>query len=269
MPASSPPSKIPSDPIHAERAEERNATEAAFESLLADIVAEVYPPGARLPAERELARKLGASRPTLREALRRLAAWHLVDTRRGSGILVRPRREWSVEVLPAYLRYGGGAGQPAIRAVLADALALRRSMIFEIIALATDRIPPGGTAEARAAAREAWALRGQPAAYAVADFEVTRALVEAAGDWPALWLLNRFGAVYGELVGLFSEVIAPPSDYLETHESLFEAIEANDGERALALARGHFEPHDQKLLDALGAPGAPNAEDGSERGSER
>ncbi|MBL0214548.1 MAG: FadR family transcriptional regulator [Myxococcales bacterium] len=77
-----------------------------LEALLAEILRGNFPPGTRLPAEREMARLLGASRPTLREALRRLGEWNLVEPRRGSGIVVRPRSEWTIEVLPAYLRYG-------------------------------------------------------------------------------------------------------------------------------------------------------------------
>src|SRR5713226_7273557 len=82
------------------------AIDAVFEKLLAAIVSGAHPAGARLPAERELSRRLGASRPTLREALRRLGEWNLVEPRRGSGIVVRPYRDWSIEVLAAYLRYG-------------------------------------------------------------------------------------------------------------------------------------------------------------------
>src|SRR3984885_3794559 len=42
-------------------------------------------PGARLPAERQLARQVGVSRPTVRAGLRTLAALGVVRSRRGSG----------------------------------------------------------------------------------------------------------------------------------------------------------------------------------------
>jgi DNA-binding transcriptional regulator YhcF (GntR family) len=91
--------------------------EAVFEVIIGDIIRGVYAPGARLPAERELARALAASRPTLREALRRLTEWRLVEPRRGSGIVVRSPSEWSIEVLPAFLRHArSGPGEPTITA---------------------------------------------------------------------------------------------------------------------------------------------------------
>lgn len=45
-------------------------------------------PGDRLPPERDLAAKLGTSRPSLREALRSLNAQGVVDIRHGSGVFV-------------------------------------------------------------------------------------------------------------------------------------------------------------------------------------
>ena len=47
-----------------------------------------FPPGTRLPAERELAKRFGVSRPSLREALIALEVEGHVDVRPGSGILV-------------------------------------------------------------------------------------------------------------------------------------------------------------------------------------
>jgi len=47
-----------------------------------------FPPGTRLPPERDLARQLGVSRPSVREALIALEVEGLVEVRIGSGIYV-------------------------------------------------------------------------------------------------------------------------------------------------------------------------------------
>jgi DNA-binding FadR family transcriptional regulator len=52
------------------------------------IAAGEFPHGSRLPAERELAKRFGVSRPTLREALIALEVQGYVDVRPGSGIVV-------------------------------------------------------------------------------------------------------------------------------------------------------------------------------------
>src|SRR3954451_4620601 len=123
---------------------ETTAIDAVFERLLADIVKGTYAAGTRLPAERELARQLGASRPTLREALRRLGEWNLVEPRRGSGVVVRPYRDWSIEVIAAYLRYGKPEpGQPTIGRILIDLLSVRRGVVLEVIKVTASRIPKG------------------------------------------------------------------------------------------------------------------------------
>ena len=52
------------------------------------ILRGILRPGERLPAERELAERLGVSRPSLREAVAELEARDLVVTRPGSGVYV-------------------------------------------------------------------------------------------------------------------------------------------------------------------------------------
>lgn len=56
--------------------------------LRALIAAGEFLPGSRLPAERDLARQLGVSRPSVREALIALEVEGMVDVRTGSGIYV-------------------------------------------------------------------------------------------------------------------------------------------------------------------------------------
>lgn len=61
------------------------------------VVAGEFATGARLPAERDLARQLGVSRPSLREALIALEVEGVVEVRTGSGIYVlrKPRHKTS------------------------------------------------------------------------------------------------------------------------------------------------------------------------------
>jgi len=56
-----------------------------------------FPAGARLPPERDLAKQLGVSRPSVREALIALEVEGLVEVRIGSGIYVQPGTEHASE----------------------------------------------------------------------------------------------------------------------------------------------------------------------------
>ena len=59
-----------------------------------------FPPGSRLPGERDLAELLGASRVTIREAEIALEAVGLLDIRTGSGVYVMRRTQESAQQLP-------------------------------------------------------------------------------------------------------------------------------------------------------------------------
>jgi GntR family transcriptional repressor for pyruvate dehydrogenase complex len=59
-----------------------------------------YGPGSRLPPERDLARQLGVSRPSVREALIALEVEGLVEVRIGSGIYVRAPVDGAVKDAP-------------------------------------------------------------------------------------------------------------------------------------------------------------------------
>jgi GntR family transcriptional repressor for pyruvate dehydrogenase complex len=60
------------------------------------IISEDIAEGARLPPERDLAERFGASRPTVNQALRSLSLMGLVEIRRGSGAYVVRRPETMV-----------------------------------------------------------------------------------------------------------------------------------------------------------------------------
>jgi GntR family transcriptional repressor for pyruvate dehydrogenase complex len=64
------------------------AADRAASGIRALIVSREYGPGDRLPAERDLAQRLGLSRPALREGIRRLRSGGVLESRRGSGTYV-------------------------------------------------------------------------------------------------------------------------------------------------------------------------------------
>ncbi|WP_345035065.1 FadR/GntR family transcriptional regulator [Streptomyces sannanensis] len=72
-----------------------NGFEEALEQILQVVRLGLVPAGERLPAERELAERLGISRVTLREVLKVLQDQGLVESRRGryGGTFVLPRPE--------------------------------------------------------------------------------------------------------------------------------------------------------------------------------
>src|SRR5580765_6884924 len=98
-----------------------NAFEETVERLLQTIRLGVVPPGGRLPAERELATRLGVSRATLREALGELheAGWVEVRRGRAGGTFVRP----DPSVDPGAV--GHGCGAPLSPGELDDVLTFR------------------------------------------------------------------------------------------------------------------------------------------------
>jgi GntR family transcriptional regulator len=71
--------------------------------LMKDIQEGKYAPGARLPSEEQLAREMGISRVSLREALRVLAEDGILFRRHGSGTYVRDQKATPVQDLSTIL----------------------------------------------------------------------------------------------------------------------------------------------------------------------
>ena len=98
---------------------------------LRNLIAEgTFPPGSRLPAERDLAEQFAVSRPTIREAMIALEISGLVEVRSGSGVYVLEQGSG-----PARLEESEAPGPFEI-------LEARRLIETEASALAARRITP-------------------------------------------------------------------------------------------------------------------------------
>jgi DNA-binding FadR family transcriptional regulator len=225
-----------------------------FERILADIVRGTHGPGAKLPSERDLARTLGASRPTVREALRRLGEWGLIQVRRGSGVVVRPKRDWSLDVLPAYLRIGAFIEGPVVFAqVVRDLLGVRRGMYVEILRQVGPRLDgKNALASVREQVALAWSARADVAEFVRHDYEALRYLVEAAGFLPAVWLLGSLEPVYSEIARSFTGTSPAPADYQEIWNATCDDLDVGRVTEACAKMTDYLDRHDHKLLVVLG-----------------
>ena len=190
-------------------------------------------PGARLPAERDLARQLGVSRPSLREALIALEVEGLLDVRVGSGIYVtRPGERASGAEL-------GGASGPfeVIRA---------RWMIEGACAALAAKY---GTAAQLRAIRKAHAhLRAESKRHhnpLDADRAFHMRIAEATGN-SALELVVQ--TLWDQRVGPFYRALETKLEYpamaAETtveHEAVLDAILAREPAAARAAMRRHMD----------------------------
>ena len=238
----------------AERATASSAT-SVFEALLAGIVTGRYPAERNLPSERELARTLGASRPTLRDATRRLSEWRLIDVRHGSGIMVRPPSQWSFDVLPAYLRFGGTAlGPQGLARILVDLLAMRRALIVDLWELTAGRVRKGALARGAPHRRpRRGAARNDLGRFLREDFEIQRELLRATEFLPPLWLLNGIADPYFGLAQMLAGTAPLPADYLRVYGRALDAVERGNGKAAARMTwNGYFVAYDKKLRKAMG-----------------
>ena len=230
-----------------------SSVQSVFERLLAGIVTGRYPAGCDLPSERDLSSVLGASRPTLREAMRRLAEWRVIEVRRNSGVMVREPSEWSFDVLPAYLRFGGTAlGPRGLARILTDLLTMRRALIVDLWELTAGRVRRGALNVVRLAVDRAWMARGDLGRFLREDFEIQRTLLRATDFLPPLWLLNSIAEPYFGLAEMLAGTAPLPEDYLRVYRRALDAVERGDGRLAARVMDGYFVRYDKSMREAMG-----------------
>jgi DNA-binding FadR family transcriptional regulator len=214
---------------------------------------------ASLPPERELARRLGTSRVTLRRALAGLEEAGLLEARRGSGIRARLPSEWSLAALAWLLRAAAPGPAPWLRPLAVDALALRRSFARGLPAMVSGRLPRGSLGRARRLAVEAWEARATAPRFVALDAAAPRCLLEAAGAGAAVCLWNDLARAPEALAAWRTGALPVPPDYVARRDELWDALEAGDTARAERSLGVHLARLDRELLAGFESSGAKAA----------
>lgn len=188
-------------------------------------------PGQKFPAERDLAERLGVSRPTVREAMIALELQGVIEIRTGSGIYVTKKKP-KLEVKDK------GIGPFEI-------LETRMLLEPEACALAATRISDEQLDQLRLTYREMEEEEKQENSSEQADWKFHNIIANASQnsaifavvDW--LWELRN----QSELHTAFSERIRREGIHpiLEDHQAIIEALAARNPEAARDAMRNHLE----------------------------
>ena len=93
-------------------------------------------------------------------------------------------------------------------------------------------------------------MRDTPA-YSMEDFEIMRAITEAARFTPGLWLLNRISKLWLDAARELRFAIRPPEDYVSAHSKYFDLVDDGRVDEAVAHMTQYLERHDEQLTKAL------------------
>jgi len=212
------------------------------------ILRGILRPGERLPAERDLAERLGVSRPSLREALAELQQKGLLTARAGAGIYV-------ADVL-------GNAFSPALVRLFSE----HDEAVFDYIAFRRDLEGLAAERAARLASdtdlrvvaeifakMEAAHRKARPDEEARLDAGFHMAIVEASHNVVMLHMLRsmfqllREGVFYNRQV-MFRQRMTRDA-LLDQHRAINDALQARDPRAARTAVEAHLDFVGQALAD--------------------
>lgn len=225
----------------------RSVPDEVFDQLLGGVVRGEFAAGERLPSERRLAEVLGVSRPTVREALQRVAHAGLVEVRQGGATTVRDfRRHAGLDLLPRLLDRRGELDVSVVRSILEARLYIGP----HVAALAAER----------AAARLATPLREAVAALEADHDPVARQshalafwdhVVDGADSIAFRLMFNSLCAAYEPLLAALATVMQAEVGRPEAYQVLADAIAAGDPRAARAAAEDLLSPATATILTAI------------------
>jgi len=215
-----------------------------YQSIAAEIVALIekgeFPPGSRLPGERDLAERLGVSRVTVREAEIALEAQGLITIKTGSGVYVKTRPAAAPGALPHVSAFDLTAARAVIEAEAAAMAASRITdaeveMLEGLIAAMTD------PASSEAAASEA-------------DRQFHLAIARIAGNPVVEHCVQLIWRMRNELPRVrqvYANVCHNDGDTRnDEHTAILDGLRLRDPGAARTAMRNHFQRLFESMLEA-------------------
>jgi GntR family transcriptional repressor for pyruvate dehydrogenase complex len=221
---------------------EGRVTEQVLAQVRALISRGELKPGDRLPPERDMALRLGVSRPSVRAALKSLVSMGLLRARRGSGTYVTdgpPALDSEPLALLAALH---GFTQDEI-------FEARRSLESLLAGLAAERATGDQLVDMADELASMYASLDDPKTYLLHDIRFHRAIGRASGNAVLATVAEMVSAVHYERR---SETIARARDLRESaanHRRIFDAVRAGAPPAAREAMAEHILRAQQNFAD--------------------
>lgn len=192
-------------------------------------------PGDRLPPERDLAKLLGVSRPTLRAGIRSLAAVGVLQSRQGAGTFVvesdgTPALDSSPLSLMASL-HGLTSG---------EMFEARRAIEMAVAGLAAERATGEQIASMAEEVTGMYASLEDPEQFLVHDVRFHQAVAAASGNRILTALMNMVAKVLFDIRIKTVKRATDLKESAEMHRRIYRAIRERDAEAASEMMHEHL-----------------------------
>jgi GntR family transcriptional regulator, transcriptional repressor for pyruvate dehydrogenase complex len=192
-------------------------------------------PGHRLPAERDLALRIGVSRPTVRAGLRALSAMGVVQSRHGSGTFI-PSGPPSLgtEALSFLAALHGFTREEMYEA--------RRLLEVGAAGLAAERATPDQIATLAEEVAGMFASMNEPRVFLVHDINFHRAVAAASGNPIVASIVEMVSALYYERRRDTATRASDRDlrDAADMHRRIYQAIRGRDADAARQAMHTHL-----------------------------
>lgn len=219
-------------------------------------------PGDRLPPERDLAKLLGVSRPTLRDGIRSLAAVGVLQPRRGAGtFVVKAEGSPALDSNPLRLMASLHGFTPA------EMFEARKSLEMAIAGLAAERATGDQLATMSEEIAEMFACLDDPEQFLVHDMRFHQTVAAASANRILTSLMNMVATI---LFDVRSKTVKRAKDLKESaemHRTIYRAIRKRNAEAASEAMRDHLMAAQkaqaaEEMEDAATADGNSGSNDG-------
>ena len=224
------------------------------ELLKRRILSGVYPAGGKLPPELGLARELGASRFTVREAMNQLEQLRLIARKAGAGTVVLDyQKNAGLDVIEYLVVSPSGVVDVE---VLSNLLEVAKTLSSEVAALAADRrsdddLVTLGVIVVR--------MQGKNKLSDLLwlDFEFNWALALASRNVVPRLVLNSARTLLERHSHLLETLWVSPGSITEGYEYVVNALRERDADRARSLVTWIWTARQQRFVEAVARGSRP------------